>query len=139
MEVISISSCRINAIYTQWAKNHGLSYNSLMVLTALSEIGPCTQRDICEGWLIPKQTVNTVVRDFEKKGYLEASKGKDKKEKLISFTPLGKSFAESFLDEAAELENRVYDVLGKENAFELAKSMVIFANTLQGEAEKNGK
>ena len=139
MEVISITSCRINAIYTQWAKNHGISYNTLMVMTAIYEIGPCAQRDICEGWLIPKQTVNTVVKDLEKKGFLSREQGRDKKEKLISFTSEGKKFAESFLNDTADLENKVCDILGEDSTFELAKSMVIFANTLQGEAEKNGK
>ncbi len=60
-----------NYVYAEWAKAHGLSVNSLLVLCAIHDGGEgCTQKKISQRWLIPKQTVNMVFRDFEHKGFV---------------------------------------------------------------------
>lgn len=54
-----------NAIYEDWAKKYGLSYYELLVLLSLREgKEPCTQKQICEQWTLPKQTVHSILRNF---------------------------------------------------------------------------
>ena len=57
-------------LYERWARLHGLTYNSLTVLIAVADRrrGTCTQKSICREWALPKQTVNTILKDFEKQG-----------------------------------------------------------------------
>ena len=60
-----------NYVYEEWAKAHGLSVNSLLVLCAIydGEDG-CMQKKISQRWLIPKQTINMVFKDFAFKGFV---------------------------------------------------------------------
>ncbi len=59
-------------VYEEWAKAHGLSVNSLLVLCAINDGGDdCTQKKISQRWLIPKQTIHMVFKDFERRGFVE--------------------------------------------------------------------
>ena len=54
-------------LYERWARLHGLTYNSLTVLIAVADRrrGTCTQKSICREWALPKQTVNTILKDLK--------------------------------------------------------------------------
>ena len=46
---------------------------------------------ISEKWHIPKQTVNTILKDFQNKGYVEmVSSEDDKRNKIVCLTEAGK-------------------------------------------------
>lgn len=56
------------AMYEEWSKDQGLSSNGVFALHSFYESnGRCTQKMISEKWNIPKQTVNTILKDFQKK------------------------------------------------------------------------
>ena len=80
-----------NYVYEEWAKAHGMSVNSLLVLSAIHEGGnDCTQRKISQRWMIPKQIINMILKEFERKGLVELlPMQKDKRNKLIRLTPAG--------------------------------------------------
>ncbi len=61
----------LSIIYEDYARKVGVSYNSLYILNAIQENENCTQKQICEKTLLPKQTVNNVITSFYKKGYIE--------------------------------------------------------------------
>lgn len=73
------------AIYEDWAKQQGLSNNVVMVMESIySNRENCTPSSISHKWFIPKQTVNTILRDFEKKEYITLLQHpKDKETKLF--------------------------------------------------------
>ena len=79
------------AMYEEWSKDQGLSSNGVFVLHSFYESnGRCTQKMISEKWNIPKQTVNTILKDFQKKGYINmVSDDSDKRNKLICLTESG--------------------------------------------------
>ena len=57
-----------NAMYEKWAEKRGLSFYELLVALSLVEAdGNCKQTDICTQWLLPKQTVHTILKAFVKK------------------------------------------------------------------------
>ena len=61
-----------NYVYTEWAKAHGISVSCLLALTAIDEGGEdCTQKKISQRWLIPKHTVNMILKDFERQKFVE--------------------------------------------------------------------
>ncbi len=95
-----------NAIYEKLAKMHGITASSLFVLYMLKEYpDQCTQRFICEKLCFPKQTVNTILDLFEKKGYiLKKVSSYDKRNKNIFFTETGQNYAESILSDMLYLE-----------------------------------
>ena len=75
-----------NAMYDDWAKEQGLSSSSALILYSLYEAKEkCTQKSISQMWSIPKQTVNTILKDFSANGYIELLTDKeDKRNKLIT-------------------------------------------------------
>ena len=56
-----------NDIYAEWAQARGLSYFELLVILSLAE-GEKTQRQICDQWTLPKQTVHSILRAFQRQG-----------------------------------------------------------------------
>ena len=79
------------AIYEDWAKQQGLSNNVVMVMESIySNRENCTPSSISHKWFIPKQTVNTILRDFEKKEYITLLQHpKEKRNKIIRLTKKG--------------------------------------------------
>ena len=71
----------------------------LLVLCAIHDGGDnCIQKKISQRWLIPKQTINMVFKDFERKGFVELYPlPEDKRNKVIRFTKAGKEYADTIL------------------------------------------
>lgn len=104
------------AMYEEWSKLHGLSSNGVLVLYSFCEgDGVCTQKSISQKWCIPKQTVNTILKDFQSKGYIEmVSMEEDKRNKLVRLTESGKTYAEDIIGKLHEREIYVMEKLGSE-------------------------
>ena len=104
----------IGAIYEKLAKMHGLTSSSLFVLHMIQEYpDQCTQRFICEKLLYPKQTVNTILDSFEKKGYLSKKVADyDKRNKYIFLTESGQKYADSILSDMLHLEETAFLNMG---------------------------
>ncbi len=119
-----------NYVYAEWAKAHGLSVNSLLVLCAIHDGGEgCTQKKISQRWLIPKQTVNMVFRDFEHKGFVELFPlPEDKRNKVIRFTDAGKKYANGIVSMLREAELSAIEELGVERMRQLNEYMALFAS-----------
>ena len=92
--------------YEAWAKVRGLSLNELTVLEVLYEsTGDCTQKKICEKWLLPKQTVNMILKGFVEKGYVALRPmERDKRSKALCLTAAGRAYADAVLSELQEME-----------------------------------
>ena len=63
---------RCRGVYSMWAKNNNVSYNRMLVLYTIREFGFCTQKQICDSYLLPRQTVNHVISEMKKDGILVA-------------------------------------------------------------------
>lgn len=126
------------ALYVRWANKHEISYPELMVLYALTTMGELTQKEICDGFGLLKQTVNTVVRELKKKGYviLESSKT-DKREKLVVLTKEGKKYADERIEPLLRVEEKVYKRIGYERIKQSQETMEMFNILFEKEIERN--
>ena len=62
----------------------------MLVLYTIREFGFCTQKQICDSYLLPRQTVNHVISEMKKDGILVADLEKSTgKEKALVLTPEG--------------------------------------------------
>ena len=53
-----------NLMYEEWSKEQGLSMNGYLILYSFyDEKDELTQKSISQKWMIPKQTVNTILKD----------------------------------------------------------------------------
>lgn len=125
-------------VYRQWAKKKGLSYNELIVLYTLDEKEVCTPKQISECWALPKQTVNGILREFEKKGYLCISNGIcDKRERMVAYTPNGKSFAASVLEHLYQMEEAAMKSLGTKCCQQLIECNSLYYQALKKQIENS--
>ena len=88
----------LSGIYEDYARKSGVSYNSLYILNAIFSTENCTQKQICDKTLLPKQTVNNVVTSFYKSGYIELRElPENRRIKTIHLTETGRKYAETLL------------------------------------------
>lgn len=96
---------RLNHVYEEYAKEHGLTYISLFVLQLIDD--GTTQKELCDTLFFPKQTVNKVILSFEKKGYVTLTEHpEDRRARSIVLTEKGRVFQKDVISwiEKAELE-----------------------------------
>ncbi len=123
-------------LYRIWAKNHGLNYNSLLILYTLDDYGTCTQKQICEWWALPKQTVHGILSEFEKKGYITITLNEEnKRERLISFTDSGIELAKCVLEPLYKIEEKTMEKLGEIQRNNLITSNMAYYKLLREEIE----
>lgn len=117
-----------NYVYEEWAESHGMSVNSLLVLSAIHEGGnDCTQRKISQRWMIPKQTINMILKEFERKGLVELlPMQEDKRNKLIQFTPAGDEYADGIISKLRKAELYVIEEMGIDRMKLLNDNMALF-------------
>ena len=127
-----------NAVYEEWAKQQGLSFNSIMVLYSLHEERDyCTQKAISLKWSIPKQTVNMVLKDFEKKGFVTLEPMQDnRRNKQIISTATGKAYAAHIISELHELELSVLCDFGEDRLLRMTDDLELFTNLFLAENKK---
>ena len=104
-------------MYDDWAREQGLSSNSALILYSLYETKEnCTQKSISQMWSIPKQTVNTILKEFSANGYIELlTDTEDKRNKLITLTPEGNAYAGKIVEALHKRELFAIDRMGLEN------------------------
>lgn len=123
-------------LYRIWAKKHDLNYNALVILYTLDDYKTCTQKQICDWWALPKQTVHGILLEFEKKGYLTiTANSENKRERLIAFTEAGAAFAASVLEQLHKMEESAMEKLGGEQRNQLIACNTKYYELLKEEIE----
>ena len=114
------------AMYEEWSKDQGLSSNGVFALYSFYESnGRCTQKMISEKWNIPKQTVNTILKDFQKKGY-------------ICLTESGMEYTKDIIEKLHSKEIYVIEKMGLENIESLNDNTELFIRLFkEGDCKKN--
>lgn len=105
----------IDIVYHNYAKSCGLSDMAYWILYSIAESDEYfTQRDFCNDWFFAPQTVNSALKDLEKKNiiFLETVPG-NKKNKLIKLTENGKKFIEGNIIPLIKTECESFEALSK--------------------------
>ncbi len=123
---------KYRGVYSGIAKKQGISYNELLVLYTIRDNGFCTQKQICDSYLLPRQTINNVISDMRKKELLEISpKHCVAREKAFILTKKGKSYATPLINAITEIEIKAAKSLGEENIKCLLSTLQNFDEALQ--------
>lgn len=116
LELLNHQVKELTGIYHQAAVKSGVSDNEFWVWYTLLILGEeHSQQDICDMWSLPKQTVNSVVANLNKKGYvfLEVVPG-TRNRKVIRLTDAGKAYGKDIVTQIYEAENRTIERLSEE-------------------------
>lgn len=109
---------KVNASYAMIAQKYEMTYNLLMVFYIIDEWENITQRDVCDKLYLSKSTVNSMLNDLRKQGYVELIPGRNKKEKFIVFTDKGRELNESIQKDTDRFEGKVLEWFGVDNSIE---------------------
>ena len=114
----------------------GLSHSEFAVLYTLAKDGRSTQKKIGQEWLIPKQTVFNVCKDFRQKGLVQiGEQSADKRERAMSLTQKWRDVADPIVRASDELGERVFARLGEKNAEKLFLLLTRFCEICDKEIE----
>lgn len=127
---IMISINKIDELYERVQRKAGAKGNTVWVLYALDDGKPHSQKQIYEEWLIPKTTLNTIVKELESDGYvrLEIIPGQ-RREMNIYLTEAGKKYARQVLDSFYQAEEEAFGQI--ENARMLSYELENFCKKLE--------
>lgn len=124
----------ISMIYEDYARKAGISYNSLYILNAVYHIPNCTQKQICEKTLLPKQTVNNVITAFYKNGYIELRElPENRRIKTIHLTEKGMEYADTLIPHIHRADKIAMESLTKEQQETLLFLIEKYASTFRRE------
>lgn len=117
-----------NLMYEEWSKEQGLSMNGYLILYSFYDgTDVMTQKSISQKWMIPKQTVNTILKDYMQKGFIEAvSMTEDKRNKVLKLTESGKIYADEIIGKLQEKELFVMREMGIESMVKMNDIMETF-------------
>lgn len=124
----------ISIIYEDYARKSGISYNSLYILNAIQQIKDCTQKQICEKTLLPKQTVNNVVTAFYKSGYIELREfPENRRIKTIHLTEKGEEYADELIPHIHQADKAAMESLTEEQQDILLSLMNTYVSAFRKE------
>ena len=122
---------KFRGIYSKWSKLHGISYHEMLVLYTIREKGFCTQKQICDSYILPRQTMNNVITGMRKNGLLklsgEYSKGR---EKAFVLSEKGEDYAMPFLASLDTVETEAVKLLGAEKLRALTELLLEYDEAL---------
>ena len=131
----AIIQCR--GVYSAWSSAHGISYHEMLVLYTIREYSYCTQKMICDSYILPKQTIHNVISAMRESGTLiydaERSKGR---EKAFVLSEKGRAYAAELLRSLDVKEEHALAALGKEKLRTLTELLFAFDSALNTALEE---
>lgn len=123
----------LNYIYESWAKKHGIHCHVLFLLEALREKQEgCTQTFLCSKLLLPKQTVNSLLKTMESDGLVQRKVlESDKRNKLIFLTAQGRAYADEIVQELYRFEEAAMGQMTEQEQKTMAEHNRLFMKKLQ--------
>ena len=91
---LNVAINRIRGAYAAWTRENQLKYHEMLILYSLQELSRCTQKQICDQYLLPKQTVNNIITTLRAQGYLHLLPNEaDRRGKYVELTASGRRYA----------------------------------------------
>ena len=119
-------------LYAAWAKEHGISYHELLVFYTIREQGFCTQKQICDSYLLPRQTMNHVFLDLRKRGLLELnSEHCTGREKAFVLSPHGERYAQPLIDALNQVERKALETCGTSTTQSMIRDVLSYDQALE--------
>ena len=119
-------------LYAAWSKEHGISYHELLVLYTIREQGFCTQKQICDSYLLPRQTMNHVFLDLRERGLLELSPAHSVgREKAFVLSRQGKQYAQPLLEVLNQVELQALEALGRDNIRSMVEAVFAYDQAME--------
>ena len=129
MNQINTGIIKCRNVYASWAKIHNISYHEMLVFYTVREYGYCSQKQICDSYLLPKQTIHNTINRMLEKNILVYEKDKGK-EKIYKLSNEGKKHSDSLLESLNAMEEHAISSIGNNKLNELINLLFEFDKSL---------
>lgn len=127
---LMIAINKISGAYYISARKAGVNENTLALLYALDDDKAHSQKQICEEWLIPKTTVNTIVKELAAAGYVTLLCEEHTREKVVSLTVKGKEYTQSIMKNVYEVEQEALQKTLKTFSPQFVNALALFSDCI---------
>ena len=120
---------QMDGIYHRYARQLGLSDTAFWILYSMGEeTAPLTQRELCDIWHYPPQTVNSALKGLERQGLIAlVPRRGSRKDKEMVLTGPGRACVRRWIDPLMEAERRALEELGaaeREQLFSITRRYI---------------
>lgn len=123
-------------LYAAWARKQGISYHELLVLYTMRDQGFCTQKGICDQYLLPRQTMNHVIQDMRRRGLLVLSPEHCVgREKAFVLSEQGRTYAAPLLEALNRMESQAVTAFGREKIRAMVETVFAYDRALRDAME----
>lgn len=128
----------IDGAYDIISKKVGVKANLMWLLYALDDGEFHSQKQICNDWIFPKTTINTLIKQCEADGYitLKTISG-HKRELQICLTDAGKTYASQILESIYQAEEKALEETLKICSTDFISALETFSDNLKTTFEKH--
>jgi len=132
-EILNIGEmlCQIEGLYWQNAKNSRIKGNLFWLLYALNDGKFHTQKQICDDWLFPRSTINTLVKECEPLGLIELEAIEGKRELQLRLSKAGRRFAKPILAPIYAAENEANAAFAAKFGCDFTQTLKFFASSFE--------
>lgn len=128
---LMIALNKLEGLYYSASKQCGIKENTLIFLYALDDGKMHSQKQICEEWLIPKTTINTIVKECIQNGYIQLIAEEGSKEKIIALTEKGTAFTREIMMDLSLAEQYAFEKTVEDFSSDFVQAMERFAEQLE--------
>lgn len=124
----------IENTYNNWSKEHGLVYYDMQLYYNLMESPErrLTQKELVKNLQAPKTSINSIVKRQLAKGYIAMNVNPDnQREKFISLTPAGETYAKQLILPLFEQEEQAIAKISHKKIADAIATLSSFAKLLQ--------
>lgn len=133
---LMLATTKIDGAYYLFSRRPGIKENVLVLLYALDDGKPHSQKQICEDWLVPKTTINTNVKELVRAGYVMLYPGAGTREKIIGLTDAGKAYTEQIMRRVYEAEQAAMKRTLQQFSPQFVDAIDFFADCLHNEFQQ---
>ncbi len=127
---IMLAINEIDGIYYYFARHLGINENTSAFLYALADEKTHSQKEISDEWLIPRTTINTIVKNMVADGIIAVGSEQCAKEKAISLTKKGKEYVDRLFDDVFAFEEKAIKDTLQKYSFEFVEALEYFESRL---------
>lgn len=129
----------IDGVYSRQCKEIGIKENTLTLLYALDDGMAYSQKELSEKWLIPKTTLNTIVKECVAQGYARLEPASHNNEKTIRLTQQGHVYGQTVLAPVYQAEHQALAQTLQAYSPDFIDALETFTKELQATATRQEK
>ncbi len=135
---VNLAITRISGVSSNWSTLKGYNASEFSLMFVLMSKETVTQKDICDMTAMPKQTVNNIIREWKKDGYVElVSDPTDKRVKSLKLTEAGKQYVNAAFQPVHEIQEDVVKAMGEDKFLEFSNMLDDYYQLLSNVMAKN--